>query len=71
MLRSQDGKYLGKTEVEYFEDKVKDLLQQILVNKTLQMELFKMSETYYSLNGDPGTNRGETDNFGSLGKLIL
>ncbi|XP_078354081.1 uncharacterized protein LOC144638724 isoform X2 [Oculina patagonica] len=71
MLQSQDGKYLGHTEVEYYDDPLEALLHQIVVDENLQQRLFEMYGTCYSMGGDPGTTRSDTHYFGSLGTGFL
>ncbi len=71
LLESEDGKYLGHTDVTYYGDPVEGILHQIVVDGKLQKRLFDMYDTCYSSAGNLGTTRSETQNSGSLGELIL
>lgn len=50
----------------YYEHEMEKMLQQVVVDPDLQMKYF-----LYSYSGNPGTSEGETQNLGSLGRLIL
>ena len=50
---------------------MEEILHQIVVDENLQKRLFDMYDTCHSLPNNSETTRGETQNSGSLGKLIL
>lgn len=70
-LKSQDGIILGRTQVTYGAN-----LQQVVSCPSV---LKKFCEDYNNMygrlsgnpSGNPGTSGGETENSGTLGKLIF
>lgn len=68
MLQSEDGTYLGRTVVSYYEDPVERVLQQIVVDPGLQKRLFDKFNTINSLGGSQMASGGD-DSAGGVGKL--
>lgn len=66
ILESQNGEVLAKTEVMYYEYGMRKMAQKIVTEPDLQKLYF-----IYYYNDNTGTSEGETQNSGSLGRLIL
>lgn len=65
-VESQDGIPLGQTEI-YYGDQVEDVLQQIVLDPSLQKRLFDKYSMYFSLGGNLDTSGGDAQNYGTLG----
>ncbi|KAJ7356116.1 hypothetical protein OS493_026495 [Desmophyllum pertusum] len=71
IIESQDGTYLGQTEIKYHGDQMEEALQQIVVDPSLQKRFFEKYKLYYSSGGNLETSGGETQNSGTPGSVQM